>query len=414
MKAIFLHQQSVPCLTNIAIERLDKMGEDKKYYLNPSAILRYEPDGLVIVPPKFKHPFMFIDNELAALFRKKEFSGMGIAAGTLENLVSFGIISEEKYETKKFREYYVGESALPVHAFLDVTSRCNCDCIMCYHKEDLTGFEPSLKDVLKRLESLKKLGIQSIEFTGGEILLRKDIYDILRKTVDLDLNFYLMTNGEYLQDIDGKVIDLLKKNSRGIAVSLDGVGELHDRIRRRAGLFNKIINGLDIIHANQIEIYLVSTIFQENVDQMQKIISIARKYNSIVQFRPSINTGAAKINNIKGVYLSDGMLTRLKDKNVFNNFIETRREIVASQYYGCNSMINISVDVNGNVLPCVMDRKRIFGSITDYTQKEFKKDMQNEIYHFLSNQKKCRNCKTNAEKIKCSGFCRFSKSYKNS
>jgi len=68
----------------------------------------------------------------------------------------------------------------PFSVMFELTYECNFDCIHCYvrgsRKEKR---ELNTKEVFSVLDELKKMGIFRIGFTGGEPLLRKDIFDIL-------------------------------------------------------------------------------------------------------------------------------------------------------------------------------------------------------------------------------------------
>jgi len=294
MDARLLSQPSVPCIAKIKEHQGLIVKSKKFYYLNPSVIVRYEPSGAAILPSKFHLSPIFVDKDLSLLIKRKKFLIDNLSKETVENLIKNEIIIEKNVREKKCREIFVETDNLPIHAFLDVTARCNCDCVTCYHKEDLDGYEPPLKDVLRRIDRIKKLGIGLVEITGGEALLRNDIYSILEKTIDLGMHFYIVTNGEYLKEMDKETIYAIKNSLGVVVVSLDGVGKAHDRDRRRPGLYNNVIEGLDFVKENQIKPYIVSTIHRDNIDCIPQIIAVAQKYKTVVQFRPAVNTGAAK------------------------------------------------------------------------------------------------------------------------
>lgn len=254
------------------------------------------------------------------------------------------------------------------------------------------------------------MGIGLVEITGGEALLRDDICSILEKTIELGMEFYIVTNGEYLEKMDKETISAIKNSLGVVVVSLDGVGSVQDRVRGRPGLYNNIIKGLDFIKDNQIKPYIVSTIHQGNVDCVPKIIAVAKKYKTIVQFRPAVNVGAAKENNLKP-FNPNEILPYLNDKNVLNKFLSTKREIPPSQYYGCNTLKRISIDTRGYIFPCPMDRSKKIGNIKKYNQEMLSRDLVAEIKNLLSVHNKCKFCEINNNGIKCGGFCRFSKSY---
>lgn len=137
MEMKLLHQQSVPCLVDVRKDKSKERGGNIRYYLNPSVLLRYEPEGAIIVPQKLEHSFMFIDKELAALLKKRSFLRKELLNNSIKILIDYEIISVKEFKDRDYREYFINESNLPIHALLDVTAKCNCACDMCYHKEDL-------------------------------------------------------------------------------------------------------------------------------------------------------------------------------------------------------------------------------------------------------------------------------------
>lgn len=411
MDAMLLNQLSVPCIVDVKKTTEKKLKSNEKYYLNPRVIIRYEPEGATIIPSRFDLSAIFIDKELALLFRQKQFSIKGLSLEGFDLLLRNEIISKEKPNDDNYHEISTQIDGLPTHASLDVTSRCNCNCISCYHKEDLNGYEPSLKDILKRIECIKKLGMGMIEVTGGEALLRKDISEILERISRLGIKFYIITNGECVKDLNEEAVAAIRKSLNAIVISIDGVGDIHDQIRNRPGLYNNILKGLDFIKKNDIRPYFVSTIYDGNINCVPDIVRLAKKYDAIVQFRPIINTGAAKLNNIKLSHLQENFHS-LEGRNVLNNFLSIKKEISPSRYYGCSMIRKISIDVGGYIYPCLMDRKRRIDKIESYTPKTLADDLSKEFKEILSANEKCKSCETNKDKIRCAGFCRFSQIYK--
>lgn len=412
MNAMLLNQLSVPCIAKVRENKEKRLDINEKYYLNPLVTIRYEPEGATILPLEFDSPSIFVDKELAFLLQEKEFSARGLSLKSFDLLIKNKIISEQKPKDKDYHEFSTCVDGLPIHASFDITSRCNCNCISCYHKGDMNGYEPPLRDIFKRIEHIKKLGMDLIEVTGGEALLREDISEILERMLELGIKFYIITNGEYLKDLDREVIVAIKKSLNSIVVSIDGVGDIHDQIRKRPGLYNNILKGLDFIKKNDIKPYFVSTIHDGNVACIPNIVRLAEKYDAIAQFRPIINAGGAKLNNIKLSHLHEGFYS-LKGKNVLNNFLATNKEISPSRYYGCSMIKKLSIDVNGYIYPCLMDRSKKIDMIETYTQKTLSEDLNKEFEQLLCAHSKCRLCKINKNGIRCAGFCRFSQTYKN-
>lgn len=412
-----LYNLVVPCKSTIKEKNQEKYNSSKFFYFNKSCLVRLEPKGAVIIPPGMMKDFIYLDNSFKKIFQEGKFSLSGYSLEEVESLIENEIIiGDKEKKTRKPSFTSVSIDGLPVHALLDVTSACNCNCLSCYHRDDLDGFYPSLKDIKLRIDKLKELGILIIEVTGGEPLLRKDLPQILNYIKKKGLLYYIVSNGEYLADANQALIKALKAG-KGLAISLDGYGRVHDRIRQRMGLFNKILKGLEFCLLNNIFVLLVSTLNAENINSVPKMLSLTKKYKCTLHLRPTIITGAALANDVQETYPVDQIRKYINHKYVRNGFLGEKRSFLTNcRYYGCGLRKRISVDVYGNIFPCVMDRSRSIGNILDFNAKTLFKKLVEESSYFLEKHKDCHQCSRYTESKKdpeCSGFCRFSKSYKN-
>lgn len=413
MYATNLHHLGVPCIVGIREVNNLTYKKDDIYYLNPSAIIRYEPGGAVITPPMFYSSFIFVDDEVVNLLKKKAFSCYGIPENVVLILLENEVISTRKTSDQEYHENKVEVNGLPTQVLFEVTSLCNCDCIACYHKLDLHNYSPPLEHLLQRICKLKELGIGLFEVTGGEPLLRDDLWEILDFIHKSGLHFYVVTNGEYLRDISYKTVDVLKKGL-GLAVSLDGVGEVHDRVRQSPGLYDKMMQGLDHVFSKGVKIYFIATLNRENVNCAREMVAVAKKFNTTVHFRPTIKTGAAVINAIEQIDLAKELGSLLNNPNVRNGLLNTKKVIPEAHYYGCGIRKRISVDSHGILYPCVMDRTRFLGNIEWYSPGRLVQELEKETLLHLEASEKCKGCVHNEGKIRCGGFCRFSNVYKQS
>ncbi|MDD5218246.1 MAG: radical SAM protein [Candidatus Omnitrophica bacterium] len=141
--------------------------------------------------------------------------------------------------------------AMPEVLSLLVTNRCCCRCLHCFNWKDVNP-KGAIGD-----ESKKDLTLDEIERTfsgighlgyiyigGGEPFMREDIGDILKilSTVCRPVTINLSTNGQFPDKVTSVVSGFLEEGTRTelvVKVSLDGVGEDHDRIRQRVNAYAK-------------------------------------------------------------------------------------------------------------------------------------------------------------------------------
>ena len=86
------------------------------------------------------------------------------------------------------------------------------------------------------------MGVPVLLFSGGEPLLRKDLFELGRQAADLGLRPVLSTNGTLITD--DIALQIKEAGFQYVGVSIDGAPDTHDRFRNRQGAFNEALEGL--------------------------------------------------------------------------------------------------------------------------------------------------------------------------
>lgn len=141
------------------------------------------------------------------------------------------------------KNFLLGYS-FPIAMTFAVTYRCQCKCVHCsagkHLREDVE--ELSTKEAKKLIDDAQKLGVTIIAFTGGEPLLREDIYELISHVNQKKAMPIMFTNGQYLTDEN--VEKLADAGLYSLFVSIDSPNpQEHDNLRRMPGLFNTAIEG---------------------------------------------------------------------------------------------------------------------------------------------------------------------------
>lgn len=136
----------------------------------------------------------------------------------------------------------VALSRKPIEMIFSITFRCNSRCKMCSRwKIDTSKDELATDQIKLIIPQLKKFGIMIVNITGGEPLLRKDIFEILDALRDIDLRVVLTTNGILLNE--EKIKKLIKYKNVETIISLDTIDrELYKVLRG--------VDALDIVLKN--------------------------------------------------------------------------------------------------------------------------------------------------------------------
>ena len=117
----------------------------------------------------------------------------------------------------------------------EVAANCNMDCGFCFSDWRNPVIELDTEDAKRAILSMKKNGLEAINFTGGEPLLREDIGDILRYSKSLDLTTILSTNGILLE----KRIEEIAGHVDFIGLPLDsGEENVHNHLRPTRAAYN--------------------------------------------------------------------------------------------------------------------------------------------------------------------------------
>jgi len=152
-----------------------------------------------------------------------------------------------------------------------ITSYCNLTCPFCFsfRRRDL-----NTKKNLEIARKIIKLNVKRIVISGGEPLVRKDIFEIINYLKKNNLEIRLDTNGLLLP----KYISRLKK-IEAIGISLDGPNpEIDRKMRHHRQHFDLVIESLEKLQKTKIRIFIHTLATKINYDHIPAIANILEKY----------------------------------------------------------------------------------------------------------------------------------------
>ena len=122
------------------------------------------------------------------------------------------------------------------------------------------------------MDDLKQFGVPVLILSGGEPLLRPDIYDIAQRAKDMGFYTALSTNGTLIDNSNiDKVADM---GFDYLGISIDGIAETHDKFRRKEGAFDASIKALRLCHDKGIKVGLRFTMTQDNAEQLPQLLTL--------------------------------------------------------------------------------------------------------------------------------------------
>ncbi|MBA4392692.1 MAG: heme b synthase, partial [Desulfobacca sp.] len=154
----------------------------------------------------------------------------------------------------------------------EVTRRCNLSCLHCRASAESGPYsdEFSTSEGLALLEQIRETGQPVVILTGGEPLLRTDIFDLARHGHCLGLRMVMAVNGTLL---DGETARKLKESGiQRISISMDGAtAESHDFFRQVEGAFQGILQGIEAAKSVDLEFQINTTVTRFNLKDLARI-----------------------------------------------------------------------------------------------------------------------------------------------
>ncbi len=159
----------------------------------------------------------------------------------------------------------------------NMTRRCNLKCIHCYSNSADHDYPDELttEEGKKLIDDLAQFGAPVILFSGGEPLLRKDIFELAQYATDKGMRAVISTNGTLItKDIAAR---LQKIGLSYVGVSLDGLEKTHDRFRGKKGAFAEAIEGMRNCREAGIKVGIRFTVNKHNVADVASMFDLLRK-----------------------------------------------------------------------------------------------------------------------------------------
>jgi 12,18-didecarboxysiroheme deacetylase len=156
------------------------------------------------------------------------------------------------------------------------TRRCNLRCVHCYSQsaDQDYGGELSHEQGLALLEDLAGFGTPVVLFSGGEPLLRPDLFELAHRAVVLGMRAVVSTNGTLIDE--QKAHRLREVGLSYVGVSLDGLGDVNDKFRGVRGAFERALTGIRHSMKAGIKVGLRFTVTRRNVDEIAEIFNLLR------------------------------------------------------------------------------------------------------------------------------------------
>ncbi len=155
--------------------------------------------------------------------------------------------------------------------------RCNLTCVHCYSISADVDFAGELDtaEVFAVMDELKRFRVPVLILSGGEPLLRPDLFEIAERSRAMGFYTGLSTNGTL---IDAPMADRIAATGFDyVGISLDGLGATHDKFRRKEGAFDASLAALRLCRDRGVKVGVRFTIAQENAADLPGLLALVEE-----------------------------------------------------------------------------------------------------------------------------------------
>ncbi|MCX8153563.1 MAG: radical SAM protein [Candidatus Bathyarchaeota archaeon] len=165
---------------------------------------------------------------------------------------------------------------VPLVLSWNFTRKCNLKCAHCYINATTQELDNELttEESKQLIDQICEVSRPLLILSGGEPLLRSDVYEIIRYGASKGLKMGLGSNGSLIDDAVAK--RLKEAGITTVSISLDShIPEQHDEFRGVAGSWAKAVGAIKALRENGVLVQVNTTVTQQNYRQIDDIMSLA-------------------------------------------------------------------------------------------------------------------------------------------
>lgn len=203
----------------------------------------------------------------------------------------------------------------------ETTRRCNLACVHCRASAEDHAYPDELNTEasFRLLDQIREVGEPIIILTGGEPLLRTDIFDIASYGTSIGLRMVMAPNGTLITRANA--LKMRESGIQRISISLDGATrESHDRFRGVDGAYDGALNGIALAREAGIDFQINTVITQTNLHEIPSILALAESLGAVAHhIFLLVPTG-------RGKYIVDQEINAKEYERTLNWFYDQREK----------------------------------------------------------------------------------------
>jgi AdoMet-dependent heme synthase len=175
---------------------------------------------------------------------------------------------------------------IPLSVQVDLTYRCNEECVHCYLDHEDHG-EMTTSEIKHLFDQLAEAGVFFLTMSGGEILMRKDFFEILEYARELKFCVKLKTNAVLIRERQAERIRSLGVQSVQISI-YSHRPDVHDAITKIPGSLKRSVDAIRFLKAHGLNVTIANVLMVQNVHDYPGVKALAEELGVAVTLDPTI------------------------------------------------------------------------------------------------------------------------------
>lgn len=175
---------------------------------------------------------------------------------------------------------------VPFSVQLDLTYRCNEQCVHCYLDHRDHG-EMTTAEIKHLLREMAEAGVFILTLSGGEIFLRKDFFEILECARALTFCIKLKTNAVLIREAQAARLRDLGVESIQVSIYSHRL-EVHDAITKVPGSLRRSINAIRFLKSQGLKVVMANVLMTENIDDYHGVRALAHQLGAECTLDPTV------------------------------------------------------------------------------------------------------------------------------
>jgi len=284
---------------------------------------------------------------------------------------------------------------IPSRIYVDVTNACPLQCLHCCSASgESYPDELTFAEIAGIIEQTSEMSIRNIVFSGGEPMLRRDLFDILEYARSEGLSITLLTNGML---IDSNAAATFAEMGIRVKLSIDGVTDVSHDFLRGDGSFERTVEALMLLRSARVENRSVHfTAHRMNFDDLMQL----------PEFLPSVGIRNLVVGTIKPSGRAREHEPLLIPASLYPYFKQRVSELSRSgsiniqahtergwEGFGCPASCNkFGITAYGRATTCVFfEDQHLGGSIREHSLRELWEQYRAQDSIFIPSDA-CRDC----------------------